>query len=62
MTTVRWLTPGPTPAFRQDEESMNLDEAVVLRTYASETVTSIADSRLGFEGIEAHIQKDEKFE
>ncbi len=38
---------------------MNLDEAVVLRTYASETVASMAVSRLGFEGIEAHIQKDD---
>ncbi len=38
---------------------MNLDEAVVLRTYASEAAARIADSRLGFEGIEAHIQKDD---
>ena len=38
---------------------MNLDDAVVLRTYTSEAVASIADSRLRFEGIEAHIQKDD---
>lgn len=38
---------------------MNPDEAVVLRTYTSEVVASIASSRLGFEGIEAHIQKDD---
>jgi hypothetical protein len=38
---------------------VNLDEAVVLRTYASEAVASIASSRLGFEGIETHIQKDD---
>jgi hypothetical protein len=38
---------------------MDLDEAVVLRTYASETFASIAASRLGSEGIEAHIQKDD---
>ncbi len=57
--TVRWFTPGPNLAFRQDKESMNPDEAVVLRTYSSEAVASIADSRLRFEGIEAHIQKDD---
>ncbi len=38
---------------------VNLEEAVVLRTYASESLASIAGSRLGFEGIEAHIQKDD---
>ena len=38
---------------------MNLDKAVVLRTYASEAIASIAHSRLGFEGIEAYIQKDD---
>ncbi len=38
---------------------MNLDEAVVLRTYAGELVASIAASRLGSEGIEAIIQKDD---
>lgn len=38
---------------------MNRDEAVVVRTYASETVANIAVSRLRFEGIEAHIQKDD---
>ena len=38
---------------------MDLDEAVILRTYASETAASIAASRLGSEGIEAHIQKDD---
>jgi hypothetical protein len=38
---------------------MKLDEAVVLRTYASEAVARLADSRLGFEGIEACIQKDD---
>ena len=38
---------------------MDLDEAVILRTYASETFASIAASRLGSEGIEAHIQKDD---
>ncbi|MBI5249080.1 MAG: DUF2007 domain-containing protein [Desulfomonile tiedjei] len=38
---------------------MNLDEAVILRTYASETFASIAAARLGSGGIEAHIQKDD---
>jgi len=38
---------------------MNLDEAVVIRTYANEAVASVADSRLGFEGIETYIQKDD---
>ncbi len=38
---------------------MNLDEAVVVRTYPSEALASIAGSRLEFEGIEAHIQKDD---
>jgi hypothetical protein len=38
---------------------MNLDETVVLRTYTGESVASIAASRLGIEGIEAHIQKDD---
>ncbi len=38
---------------------MNPDEAVVLRAYASEAVASIAASRLGSEGIEVHIQKDD---
>jgi hypothetical protein len=47
------------PAFRQDYEAMNPDETVVLRTYAGETAASIAASRLGAEGIEAHIHKDD---
>jgi hypothetical protein len=38
---------------------MNLDEAVVVRTYAGEIVASIAAARLGSEGIEVHIQKDD---
>ncbi len=38
---------------------MNLDEAVVLRTYANEAIASIAETRLGFEGIETHLQKDD---
>lgn len=38
---------------------MNMDDAVVLRTYSSEVAASIAASRLGSEGIEAHIQKDD---
>lgn len=38
---------------------MNLDEAVVLRTYANEAIASIAETRLAFEGIETHIQKDD---
>ena len=38
---------------------MNFDEAVVVRTYASEAEASIAASRLGSEGIGAHIQKDD---
>jgi hypothetical protein len=45
--------------FRQDEQTMNLDRAVVLRTYTSEALASVANSRLGFEGIEAYIQKDD---
>lgn len=42
-----------------DEESMDLEEAVVLRTYSSEAIASVAASRLGSDGIEAHIQKDD---
>lgn len=38
---------------------MNQDEAVVVRTYASEVIASIAASSLGSAGIEAHIQKDD---
>jgi hypothetical protein len=38
---------------------MNLDGAVVLRTYANEAVAGIAETRLAFEGIETHIQKDD---
>ncbi len=38
---------------------MNLDRAVVLRTYANEALASVANSRLGFEGIEAYIQKND---
>lgn len=38
---------------------MNLDETVVLRTYAGEALAHIAASALGSEGIEAHIQKDD---
>jgi hypothetical protein len=38
---------------------MNLDKAVVLRTYANEAIASIAGTRLAFEGIETHIQKDD---
>jgi hypothetical protein len=49
----------PRPPSNKDEQSMNLDEAVVLRTFASEAVASIAAARLGSEGIEAHIQKDD---
>jgi hypothetical protein len=45
--------------FRQDEEKMNLDEAVVVRTYPGEALASIAASRLGSEGIEAYIRKDD---
>jgi Putative prokaryotic signal transducing protein len=37
----------------------NLDSIVVVRTYANEAEASIAASRLGSEGIEAHIQKDD---
>jgi hypothetical protein len=58
VTTVRPAHSWAYSAFRQDEESMNLDKAVVLRTYASETFASIDASRLRSEGIEAHIQKD----
>ena len=38
---------------------MNLDRAVVLRTYANEAIAILAETRLGFEGIETHIQKDD---
>ncbi len=38
---------------------MDLDEAVVVRTYASEALARIADSRLRFEGIETLIRKDD---
>ncbi len=54
-----WLTSGTTLVFKQDEGSMNLEESVVVRTYASEALANIANSRLGFEVIEAHIQKDD---
>jgi hypothetical protein len=59
LAMVGRLTPEPNPAFRLDEEIMNLDETVVLRTYTGESVANIAASRLGIEGIEAHIQKDD---
>jgi hypothetical protein len=38
---------------------MDFDEAAVVRTYASEALASIGESRLRFEGIEAHIKKDD---
>jgi hypothetical protein len=38
---------------------MNSDEAVALRTYASEVEASLAASRLGSEGIDVLIQKDD---
>lgn len=38
---------------------MNPDELVVVRTYPGEPLAGIAASRLGSEGIEAHIQKDD---
>lgn len=38
---------------------MNSDQAVVLRTYPSEAAASIAASRLEFEGVEVHLQKDD---
>jgi hypothetical protein len=38
---------------------MDLNEAVVIRTYGSEALAGIAESRLRFEGIEAHIKKDD---
>ncbi|MEW6532753.1 MAG: DUF2007 domain-containing protein [Thermodesulfobacteriota bacterium] len=38
---------------------MNLDHLVELRTYSSDVTASIAAARLGSEGIEAHIQKDD---
>jgi hypothetical protein len=38
---------------------MNIDEAVVVRTYESEIAAGIAASRLESEGIEAHIHKDD---
>jgi len=38
---------------------MDFDEAAVVRTYASEALARIGESRLRFEGIEAHIKKDD---
>jgi hypothetical protein len=38
---------------------MNLAELVVARTYPGEAIASIAASRLGSEGIEAYIRKDD---
>jgi hypothetical protein len=38
---------------------MNIDEAVIAKTYASEAAASIAASRLGAEGIETHIHMDD---
>jgi len=38
---------------------MENDEAVVLRTYSSEAVASIAAARLGSDGVEALVQKDD---
>jgi hypothetical protein len=38
---------------------MDLDEAVVLRTYSNEAIAILAETRLGFEGIETRIQKDD---
>lgn len=38
---------------------MNPEETVVLKTFTSENEAIVAASRLGSEGIEAHIQKDD---
>ncbi len=38
---------------------MDLDRTVVIRTYTSEASAIVDNSRLGFEGIEAYIQKDD---
>jgi Putative prokaryotic signal transducing protein len=38
---------------------MNPDEAVVVRTYPGDAIASIAASRLGSEGIDAYIRKDD---
>lgn len=38
---------------------MNLDEAVVLRTFAHEFEANFAASSLNSQGIETHIQKDD---
>jgi hypothetical protein len=38
---------------------MNLDNLVAVRTYAGEMEASLAASRLGFEGIEVHLHKDD---
>lgn len=38
---------------------MNLDRTVVIRTYTSEALAIVDNSRLGFEGIKAYIQKDD---
>jgi hypothetical protein len=38
---------------------MNLDEAVVLRTFANDFEANFAASSLGAQGIETHIQKDD---
>lgn len=46
-------------ALSKDEPSMNLDDAVVVRTYSSEPAARLAESRLGCEGVEAEIQKDD---
>jgi hypothetical protein len=46
-------------AFRHDKYKMDLGEAVVIRTYANEALASIAESRLRFEGVQAHIKKDD---
>jgi nitrate reductase NapE component len=45
--------------FRRDEQTMNLDRTVVIRTYTSEALAIVDNSRLGFEGIKAYIQKDD---
>ena len=41
------------------KNTMNLDETVVLKTYTSDAIASIVASRLGSEGIEVQIQKDD---
>ncbi len=53
------LVNAPESSLWKDEETMNLDNLMVVRTYPGEMEASIAASCLEAEGIEIHIHKDD---